>query len=562
MKIIDLLQIRYTDYENQVKLYLSKTLKEYNENYGNNTVMGQLVNVLGSTVQNILLYIEDSLTEQNKYTAQRKKSIYSLAQLGGYNPSLGKSASCIVRLTVQPNNYNAYSVVIPNKTKVVCSYNGLKYNIILPQEAITIAIGSDTANKYMQVVEGTFETQTFISSGGQLYTQTVLFNGDIDIDYLEVKINDETWERVDSLYDMEPDGKQFVAKTSLSKGIDLLFGNNQFGRALKVDDKITVTYLLHDGEIGNIETTDDVYFSFEDEILDASGESINANEMFVVKLEDNNTVSGGTYSETTTQVKEMIGYNSRSLVLADPKNYKMILNRFSFVGYNRTWSEEGSLIVNSIVLRNYKNLLETGSDYFNLSKNDLFLTEQQKNSIKNCIANSGVQLAGVTYKISNPEICKYACYVYLKMKDQQYDKTSVEQTVRNAVGEFFMNLNSDIFVPKSDVITAIKDSCEQIDGVDLYFIGEKNEQAIIDKRYINKTYTFNPSKGMYDINEETVRVEPGTNPGLGFDEYGNIYLNNNDQFPVLMGGWKFLSSGKGMDPQYTQITDPLSIVFR
>ena len=127
-----------------------------------------------------------------------------------------------MRLTVQPNNYNAYSVVIPNKTKVVCSYNGLKYNIILPQEAITIAIGSDTANKYMQVVEGTFETQTFISSGGQLYTQTVLFNGDIDIDYLEVKINDETWERVDSLYDMEPDGKQFVAKTSLSKGIDLL----------------------------------------------------------------------------------------------------------------------------------------------------------------------------------------------------------------------------------------------------------------------------------------------------------------------------------------------------
>lgn len=562
MKIIDLLQTRYTDYENQVKLYLSKTLKDYNENYGNNTVIGQLINVLGSTVQNILLYVEDALTEQNKYTAQRKKSIYSLAQLGGYNPSLGKSASCIVRLTVQPNNYNTYSVVIPNKTKVVCSYNGLKYNIILPQEAITIAIGSDTANKYMQVVEGTFESQTFISSGGQLYTQTVLFNGDIDIDYLEVKVNDEIWERVDSLYDMEPDGKQYVAKTSLTKGVDILFGNNQFGRALSVNDKIVVTYLLHDGELGNIETTDDVYFSFEDEIYDASGESINANEMFVVKLEDNNTVFGGTYSETTAQVKEMIGYNSRSLVLADPKNYKMILNRFSFVGYNRTWSEEGSLIVNSIILRNYKDILETGADYFNLKTTDLFLTEKQKTSIKNCIANSGVQLAGVTYKISNPEICKYACYVYLKMKDQQYDKTSVEQTVRNAVGEFFMNINSDVFVPKSDVISAIKNACDQIDGVDLYFIGEKNENAITDKRYVNKTYTFNPSKGMYDITEETVYVEDGTNPGLGFDEYGNIFLDNNDQFPVLMGGWKFLSSARGNDPQYTQITDPLTIVFR
>ena len=122
MKLFNLLQTRYTDFENQVKLYLSKTLTNYNENSGNNTIFGQLINVLGSTVQNVLLYIEDGLTEQNKYTAQRKKSIYSLAQLGGYNPSLGKAASCMVKMTVQPNNLGAYSVIIPNKTKLICSY--------------------------------------------------------------------------------------------------------------------------------------------------------------------------------------------------------------------------------------------------------------------------------------------------------------------------------------------------------------------------------------------------------------------------------------------------------
>jgi len=245
MKIIDLLQIRYTEFENQIKTYLSKTLKDYNENYGNNTVFGQLINVLGNTVQSVLLYIEDGLTEQNKYTAQRKKSIYSLAQLGGYNPSLGKAASCITKMTIQPNNYNSYSVIIPNKTKLICSYNGLKYNIILPQEAITFSLADDLSNKFIQVVEGNFETQVFMSSGGQLYSQNVLFNGDIDIDYLEVKINDEIWERVDSLYDMNPDGKQYTVKTSLNKGIDILFGNEQNGRALKLNDKITETYLLH-----------------------------------------------------------------------------------------------------------------------------------------------------------------------------------------------------------------------------------------------------------------------------------------------------------------------------
>ena len=562
MKILDLLQTRYTEFQNQVRVYLSKTLKNYDENYGNNTILGQLINVLGSAVQNVLLYIEDGLTEQNKFTVQRKKSIYSLAQLGGYNPSLGKAASCMVRMTVQPNNYNTYSIIVPNKTKLICSYNGLKYNIVLPQEAITFAISDDVSNKYLQVVEGSFETQSFMVYGGQLYTQTVLFNGDIDIDYLEVKVNDELWEQKDSLYDMDPDGKQYVVKTSLSKGIDILFGNEQFGRALKLNDKVDVTYLVHDGEIGNIESDEDVYFSFEDEIKDAAGGSINGNEVFVIKLADTNSVSGGTYSECAQKVKEMIGYNSRALVLADPKNYKIFLNRFSFVGYNRTWSEEGSLIVNSIVLRNYKQMLERGSDYFNLNKSDLFLSEAQKQSVKNCIANSGQQLAGLTYNIINPEVCRYAAYVYLKMKDVQYDKTSVEQAIRDAVGDFFTNLESDIFIPKSDLIAVIKGASDAIDGVDVYFLGEKNEQAIIDKKYTNKTYTFNPSKGMYDIYEETVYVADGENPGIGFDEYGNIYLDNNDQFPVLMGGWQFKSSRLGEAPQYTTISNPLILVFR
>ena len=562
MKLFNLLQTRYTDFENQVKLYLSKTLTNYNENYGNNTIFGQLINVLGSTVQNVLLYIEDGLTEQNKYTAQRKKSIYSLAQLGGYNPSLGKAASCMVKMTVQPNNLGAYSVIIPNKTKLICSYNGLNYSILLPQEAITFSVADDVSNKFIQVVEGTFETQTFMVKGGQLYTQTVLFNSDIDLDYLEVKVNNEVWERCDSLYDMDPNAKQYVVKTSLNKGIDILFGNDQYGKSIGFNDKVSVTYLVHDGELGNIETEEPIYFSFQDEIKDASGGTISGNEIFVIKLADENSVSGGTYSESAAQVREMIGYNSRALVLADPKNYKVFLNRFSFVGYNRTWSDEGSLVVNSIILKNYKQILERGSDYFNLKMSDLFLSEAQKNSIKNCIANSGQQLAGVTYNIIEPEICKYAVYVYLKMKEVQYDRTSIEQAIRDKVGEFFSNVQNDMFIPKSDIISIIKSASDTIDGVDLYILGEKNEKAIIDKQYINKIHTFNISKGLYDVNEELVYVGEGENPGIGFDEYGNIYLDNNDQFPVLMGGWSFRSSGIGEEPQYTTVTNPLNIVFR
>lgn len=562
MKILDLLKFRYTEFENQVKVYLSKTLADYSENYGNNTIFGQLINVLSSTVQNMLLYIEDSMTEQNKYTAQRKKSIYSLAQLSGYNPSFGKAANCMVCLSPMPNNNNFNSVIIPNKTKFVCSNNGLTYNAVLSQEALTISIADNITNKYIELVEGTFETQTFMVYGGQLYTQTVLFNSDIDLDYLEVKVNDEIWERKASLYDMTPDGKEYTVKTSLSKGIDILFGNDQFGRALKFDDKITVTYLLHNGELGNITTEETVYFTFEDSITNIVGEEVSGNELFLIKLANETEVTNGTYSETADKVKEMIGFNSRSLVLADPNNYKAFLNNFSFVGFNKTWSEEGSLIVNSIILKNYKQTFESGSDYFNLKLQDLFLSNTQKESIKNCIKNSGQQLAGVTYNIYEPEICKYAAYVYLKMKSGLYDKSAVEQAIRNDIGNFFTDIENDRFIPKSDLISIIKKSSDAIDGVDIYFIGEQNERAIIDKKYEKKEYIYNPLKGGFDIEKTEVYVPENSNPGIGFDEYGNISLEYNFQFPVLMGGWRFKSSKTGESPQYTTITNPLIITFR
>ena len=61
MKIFSLLQVKYSQFESAVKNYLSKTLSQSGTSYGNNTIFGQLINVLNATVQNIMLYIEDAL---------------------------------------------------------------------------------------------------------------------------------------------------------------------------------------------------------------------------------------------------------------------------------------------------------------------------------------------------------------------------------------------------------------------------------------------------------------------------------------------------------------------
>ena len=544
MKLFSLLDIQYNRFVQSVKDYLSKTLPDFNTSYGNSTVFGQIINVISSAVQNVVLYIEDAFTEQNVYTAQRKKSIYGLAALSGYQPSLGKAAGVQLKLTYIPTNSQNLNLIISNHETFTCTQNGLQYNAILPQNMVVLSVEKNNSAKYIYVVQGRFETQTFVSAGGAYWTQNFTFNGNMDPDYMEVRVNNELWEYKDSFYDMDPDGKQYTYKVSYINGVDLVFGNDIHGRALNPDDVITVSYLLHDGELGNLDSHQETYFVFNNELSDISGSKVDGNTIFNVSFATDDAVISGSNSETKEQVRQNIGLNSRSLVLASPENYKNFINKFSFCGYNRTWSERGSMIINSIIMKNYKLQLKDGKDYFNLKESDFSLSDVQKSSIINALEKSGNQLAGTVYNIIDPKLCKYALYLYIKPKtDKDYDRDYMSNQIRQLIGEFFADVNSDIYIPKSDIVNLIKNNVEAVDGVNAYFLSEMNETALQTKQYV--------------VDNEVVTLSEGENPNLGLDNHGNIYLESDNQFPVLMGGWDYLNSKH----DEVDIIDPLIIVF-
>ena len=188
--------------------------------------------------------------------------------------------------------------------------------------------------------------------------------------------------------------------------------------------------------------------------------------------------------------------------------------------------------------------METGSDYFQLSESDLKLSDIQKQSILSCIENSGNQLGGVSYNIIDPVIRKYALYVYVKMKSQKLDKEYIKNQIKVLVGDFFANIQSDMYIPKSDIVMLIKNNIEAVDSVDVYFLSERNETAMRMGYYVDDNYTWNPSTGTYDSHMETVYLYSGQNPSLGLDGHGNICLESNNEFPVLMGGWEFTNDSE------------------
>ena len=557
MKIFELLDIQYNSFVQAVKNNISTALSKVNATYGNSTIFGQIINVVSSVVQNIMLYIEDAFVEQNIHTAQRKKSIYGLAALSGYQPSLGKAAGVQLKFMFMPNNVTPFNVMIRNHETLTCTQNGMQYNVILPQNTIVLSSDKDNSTKYIYAVQGRFETQTFAASGGKYYTQNMQYAGNLDPDYMTVYVNDEVWEHRVGFYDMDPDGKQYTYKVNYIGGIDIIFGNNIHGRQIYDGDTITIVYLIHDGEQGNLDATEETYFVFNNSLSDTSGAAVDGNSIFYVSFATDDAVIAGSNSETKEQVRQCVGLNSRALVLASPEHYKNFISKFSFCGYNRTWSEPGSMVVNSIIMKNYRLQLDDGKDYFNLTEDDFYLSDVQKQSLINALEGSGQQLAGTTFNIFNPEICKYAMFLYVRMKNPSYDKDYMENKIRTVVGNFFANVNSDIYIPKSDIIGAIKDAVDDIDGVNVYFLSEANEEAIKNGEYTKKTSTYNPSKGTYDVKVEKIAVGANENPGLGLDAHGNIYLDSDEQFPVLMGGWSY----KTTIGQEVNIPDALTVVF-
>lgn len=556
MKIFSLLDIQYKNFVNKVNTYLSSVLSRFNTQFGSNTVFGQILTVVGNAIQNVMLYIEDALVEQNKYTAQRKKSIYGLAALSGYEPSFGNATAVALKFVFTPVNVDSYNVIINNMEPLTCTQNGLQYNIVLSQEAIVLNVENDNTIKYLSAVQGRFESQTFISTGGQYYTIPFKFVGNIDTNYIKVEVNNEEWKYEASLYDMTSDGKEFTYKASMTGGIDLIFGNEAHGRALKANDVVKVTYLIHDGENGNLDPNLETYFVFENTLKDVNGTEHDGNAIFNVTFAETDPVISGSNSESTLHVREMIGYNTRSLVLASANNYKAFLNKFGFCGYNRTWSDSNSMIVNSLIIRNYATNIENGDDYFKLKESDFILSNVQKKAIYDCIETSGHQMAGVKYQIFDPELCKYAMYIYVSLKSKKYDQAYITNAIRQYVGDFFTNIQSDIFIPKSDIVHLLKTNIEGIDGVDIYILSQKNEEAIRTGKYAISEYKLN-SLNQYVKETKYVKVYPGENPNLGLDTHGNIWLEDDTKFPILMGGWEYTNDAGDS----VMITDPLTIIF-
>lgn len=542
LKIFDSNKIKFDDIVTSINQWLIDTYDQSREVFTKSSPFGQILSVIQGFSQLVFLYIEDVVTESNIFTATKQRSIYGYARLAGHNPTRALSAQGTINLKIKPGAetpINSSYVILLNKTKIACLSNGLNYFIQLGDltNSMRINLRGNEINS-VKVIQGELESQNVISTGTALQSFTFQSKTAIENEMVWVYVNGESYENVDSLYDMTKGQKQCIVKTGISGGIDVYFGNEDFGIIPDEGAVINVEYVKTDGFSGNIfSKSNTLEWKFLDKGFSNTGEEVDLNELLFVTVEK--PIILGADEEPMDLTKLIAPKTSRSYVLANPDNYVNFLSRFNYSYVNAYTTRDDDYISDDnviylFIIPDVKRRLETNTDYFTTNLTNFYLDEYEKTALVDFIDMSGQQIISTELQVVDPILTRYVLNIYLQVYDTA-DQPTLKSEIISKITDYFLSVTRRDKIPKSDLIALIE-GIKGVDSVNLSFVSETNEKAILDGYYIQRINVIDRIRGISVVQENQIQINSGEDPNLGLDEFGDIKIGLNEQ-PVVRGDW-------------------------
>jgi hypothetical protein len=486
---------------------------------------GQILFVLQNLSQLILYFIEDSITELNIQQATRDYSVRSLARIAGYDPGRASAAQGEVSISwnTREGDVSGGAVIIKNNSQIRCLQNGKIYSLRFGSNEITIPLvrGNSISAK---IVQGNFESATLTGGGTALQSFNLPSTAGAYIDqfYIDVYVNEEKWRRYDSLYDIPLNGKGYLIRSGIQEGIDLYFGNSNFGMVPQSGSMIRVEYLQTSGISGNSNSTKEtpLTYKFVTSGTDLFGGEVDLN--LYIDIKNNIDPTFGTNPESISLIRLVAPKTSRSFVFARPENYEIFLTKFgvfsqiqAFSTFDDDYLDDDNIVYLYLVPDITLNLT-TNEDYFSVPYANFLLTAQQKTKILNLIQDTGSMIATTVVKIVEPVIARYVINIIISIFEGN-DPETIKQSIRKGISDYMLNNKRRDKIPKSDFVALIE-GIDGVDSVSLFFIGQKNEENQIAIKNLT-----NVSNAQY---EEII----------GMDSFGDIIIGRNE-LVILRGGW-------------------------
>jgi len=554
-------------FEGQLKGQLESFLvREYNKSglsFTPASPYGQIISV-DTELSNLgYFYLEDALNERNLLTAFKEKSIHGLARLTGHNPSRAISARGEISLKIKPgaaNEIPGSNIEILNYTQFLCENNSKKYMILLSSDAVYLPKTSNDTFKF-SIIEGNLETSSFSGNGLVLQSFNIPTKfQQIENNTVKVFSNGQEFKNYESVYDMRKGERGVIIKTGINGGVDIYFGNEDYGYIPSFGERIDINWISSAGSAGNIGIpSSSVIFKFEEAISDGFDGELDLNEVFDISI--SKTITMGAEAEDKELTRFLLNKNSRALVLANPENYVYFLsryNQFKYVHAFNTFNDEyldDDNVVYLFLLPDINKKVTSNSDYFTTDINNFYLDDQEKDAVYDTINMSGQQLISTELKIVDPIITYYALNVFIRVFDDIVSEDAIRAEIIDKIGQYFLEIDRRDKIPRSDIVKII----EEVDGVDsvfVSFISATNEEAIRNGYYFktidysnkqtsdlllnqlkeNTSANANVNVSNSLTTEEKVTLTPGQNPNLGLDEFGDIVIGNKE-LPLVRGGF-------------------------
>lgn len=562
--------------------YLTKMYGRTRETFSPASPFGQILTVISHITEHIFYYIEHSVTEQSLQTAQHDESIYGLSRLTGHDPYRGSAAFGGVQMKIKNSardKINAQYLLFNTKTAIVTNKTtSLKYTILFGDIFNRINMKSkDSYQVYeFEIVQGEFEKQTLTSNGESLSSYNITTTGMIDHNRINVYVNGQLWTKYDSLYDMNARTRGYLVKTGISGGLDLFFGNGEFGMIPEAGNQIVVEYLVHVGSDGNVYNDDTIDYQLEGECSDSGGESHSLMEIFDIVSKKSPKM--GADVENIEFTKLIAPLMSKSFVLASPENYEHFLSKYNLFSYIDVYNTKNDdfvyddNVVYMFLLPDLKAKFGNNVNYFSIPKDRLVFTNDDYNAILKVIGDSGQQLVTSEIQIVKPEIKLFKLEVFAKIFEG-YEADSITPEIESAVSNYMLNNKRRDRIPKSDFIRIIE-NINGIDSVNVRFISADEEKIRKDGFYIKKTKTLKPIQPtednlgriiLYDniVTDTVIKIKEGEvipYDVSNIDNFGDIVLNDGE-ICAFRGGWTDSNGVEVVDEVGPNINGALTIYY-
>jgi hypothetical protein len=458
MQIIDFIELQYDKLSEQIKSWLQATYSKSDIVFSEASPYGQILKVDKELFTHNIIYNKNSVNQIAIDYATDDRMIGNLARISGHNPTRPISATGTINMKLKTGidietQIGGSKIKINNRTLLKNKSNSLYYNIILGTDYAIYDITADMSIQ-LNVIQGQYESQTFTGQGKKDQSFSVNVDGITNIEnfnfavfYNGVLLNSKA-----HMVDMLPYEYAFYSRTGFQGGLDLYFGNGDFGFFPEIGSVIECRYLLSNGKNGNILNNKINDFTFIDSIYDGNGDIVSVETLFDVTIE--NDITFGADKENKVFTKNSIPYVSRNFVLSTPDQFIYTLkklNMFSLINAYNTLDENNinnnsyidqfitttfgknvpdrdkirenlkdffpniyDNVIYLYLIPEVKNYFLSDYNYFTIPFDAFYLDANEKRKVMDYLRMMGTLSITTNVKIVDPVISRYVVNIYVR----------------------------------------------------------------------------------------------------------------------------------------------------